>query len=303
MTQTLDSKRIFIFLGFAFGIAWLAGLAVYLTGGMQLSPYSFWLVAVVYMGAPALANVLTRLITREGWQNTWLRPHVKQAWRWWLLAWFGPALLIAAGIGVYFLVFPQYYDPSLAPLARLLEQQSATAGVATPQISLKALFILQALQAVLVSPLVNLVFTFGEEFGWRAYLLQKLMPLGGRRAVLLMGVIWGLWHAPVIAMGHNYGLAYPGAPWLGMLAMTWFTLTLGTLMAWVVLKARSVWPAVFIHGAVNGTAGIIVFFTQGSPNLLLGPSIAGVLGGIFVALAALLVFLRPGALQLPPEAQ
>lgn len=62
----------------------------------------------------------------------------------------------------------------------------------------------------------------------RAYLRPKLTPLGGRRAFLLMGLIWGVWHWLVIAMGHNYGLDYPGAPWLGMLAMVWFTFLIGT---------------------------------------------------------------------------
>ena len=78
--------------------------------------------------------------------------------------------------------------------------------------------------AVLAAPLINSFFTFGEEFGWRAYLQPKLMPLGFRKAMLLMGLIWGVWHWPLIAMGHNYGLDYFGAPWTGMLA--WFGLPL-----------------------------------------------------------------------------
>ena len=34
--------------------------------------------------------------------------------------------------------------------------------------------------------------------------------------MVVMGIVWGLWHAPIIAMGHNYGTDYLGAPWLGM---------------------------------------------------------------------------------------
>jgi membrane protease YdiL (CAAX protease family) len=37
---------------------------------------------------------------------------------------------------------------------------------------------------------------FGEEYGWRGYLLPKLLPLGELRASLLVGVIWGVWHFP-----------------------------------------------------------------------------------------------------------
>ena len=138
-------------------------------------------------------------------------------------------------------------------------------------IPLGLLVAIQIIQGILLSPLINSLFTFGEEFGWRGYLQPKLMPLGGRRAMLLMGVIWGLWHAPVIAMGHNYGFGYPGAPWTGILAMIWFTTVAGTFLGWASLRGESVWPAVLGHAGINGIASLAVLFTQGEPNPLLGP--------------------------------
>ena len=85
--------------------------------------------------------------------------------------------------------------------------------------------------------------------------------------MVVMGIVWGLWHAPIIAMGHNYGTEYPGAPWTGILATIWIMFILGTFLGWAALRGGSVWPAVIGHGAFNGIAGIYVFFTQGSPNL------------------------------------
>ena len=58
------------------------------------------------------------------------------------------------------------------------------------------------------------------------------MALGARRAFVLMGVIWGVWYWPVIATGHDYWLDYPCAPWLGLLAMVWFTFLIGTERSW-----------------------------------------------------------------------
>jgi membrane protease YdiL (CAAX protease family) len=42
----------------------------------------------------------------------------------------------------------------------------------------------------------TLLSVFGEEYGWRGYLLPKLLPLGELRASLIVGVIWGVWHFP-----------------------------------------------------------------------------------------------------------
>lgn len=51
---------------------------------------------------------------------------------------------------------------------------------------------------------VNAIFAFGEEFGWRGYLLWELAPWGFWKASFAIGAVWGLWHAPIIVAGYNY---------------------------------------------------------------------------------------------------
>lgn len=304
METKIDVKRILIFLAFAFGIAWACGLVIYLTGGLVNSPVLFGnftlalvLLATLYMGAPTLANILTRLVTREGWADAKLRPQFKRGWPYWLAMWFLPGILTFIGAGVFFLVFPQFFDPELTQLTAMLEASAAAAGQAIPAINPWLIVLVQSLQGLLISPLINGLFTFGEEFGWRAYLQPKLMPLGGRKAMLLMGLIWGVWHAPAILMGHNYGLNYPGAPWLGPLAMIWFCFVIGTMLGWATLKAGSVWPAVIGHAAINGIAAIGALFVTGNPNPLLGPTPVGLLASIGFSLLTLVVFLLPNGLK------
>ncbi|MFC6989983.1 CPBP family intramembrane glutamic endopeptidase [Haloplanus sp. GCM10025708] len=294
----LQSRRILVFLGVAFGVAWAVAGVIYATGGLRDSPQlldsppitlATALLATGYMWAPALANVATRRLTGEGWTDLGLRPHVRASWRYWVAAWIGPAFLTLVGVGVYFLVFPEQFDPSLGAARQLL---GVPAGTPLP-FGLSTLVALYLAQAVLLAPLLNAPLTFGEEFGWRGYLLPKLLPLGWRRAVVVLGVVWGVWHWPVIAMGYNYGFDYPGAPWLGLLAMVWFTFVVGTFLAWVTVRAESVWPATIGHAAVNGVGAAGLLFVRGRPNALLGPTATGVLTTVAWAAVALYLCYRP----------
>jgi membrane protease YdiL (CAAX protease family) len=65
--------------------------------------------------------------------------------------------------------------------------------------------------------------------------------------VALVGLIWGVWHWPVIWMGYNY----PGHPYLGSLLMVLFSSGLAFLLGYAVLKAKGVWIAAFLHALVN----------------------------------------------------
>ena len=303
----IDKKRIWIYLGFAFGISWLTALVIYLTGGLQNSPVidldgtqitlAYLLLATVYMFGPALANIVTRLVTREGKADLFLEPKFDRGrWLFWLLAWFLPGLLTILGVVIFFALFPTYYDPNLG----ILTQQLEAAGSTTPA-SPWLIVVAQTLQALLLTPVLNAIPTFGEEFGWRGYLQPKLMPLGARKAVLLTGLIWGVWHWPVILMGYNYGLDYFGAPFLGPLAMVWFTLALAVIFGWLSFKSQSVWPAVIGHGALNGIAAIGILLVRGEPSPLLGPAPTGVIGGLGMTLFAVILLIVPNAFKTKKE--
>lgn len=298
MIAEIERKRILIFLGFAFGIAWLTGLVLYLTGGIANSPViapnmslAGVLLPTAYMWAPALGNFFTRMITHEGWGRAGMRFYLRQGWPYWLAAWLLPAAATIVGAVIYFVIFPQNYAGLSGVSARLQAAGQSPTG------NLWGFVALQVGLAVLISPLVQGIFTFGEEFGWRAYLLPKLLPLGKVKAMLLQGAIWGVWHWPVIVMGYEYGFDYPGFPWLGMLLFLLFTFSAGVLLAWVTLRGRSVWPALIGHGAINGIAPLAVLFIQGQPSVLLGPLPVGLIAMLGYFLLALVLLFSPRALE------
>ncbi len=116
------------------------------------------------------------------------------------------------------------------------------------------------------------------------------MPLGGRKTMLLIGLIWGIWHWPVIFMGYEYGFSYPGYPWVGPLLFLWVTFGLGIFLGWLTLRSKSVWPAVIGHAAINGIAGAAILVVIGNPNPLLGPLPVGIIGSLGYAAVSLAIF-------------
>jgi membrane protease YdiL (CAAX protease family) len=296
MTE-IEQKRVNLFLGFAFGISWLSSLIIALTGGLTNSPeiikgsgitLAIVLLASVYMWGPAIANIITRLITREGHEDLYLGFHLKSNWLYWLIGWFSPGILTILGTVLFFVLFPQYYDSNFSYLHAQMGAAKSTFAMLNPiQFAL-----IQSFLAMLISPLMNFVSTFGEEFGWRGYLQPKLCALGKRKGLLFTGIIWGIWHWPVIMMGYNYGWNYWGFPYMGMLAMVWLTVCLGFLFGWLVLKAHSVWPSVIAHAALNGIASVgLLFVLQPYPTLL-GPAPTGVIACLPLTIVALIIFLK-----------
>jgi membrane protease YdiL (CAAX protease family) len=147
---------------------------------------------------------------------------------------------------------------------------------ATASISSAALIGSTFFNMVILGPLLGLIITFGEEYGWRGFLQSELVRLGRVRGVGLLGIIWGVWHWPVIWMGYNY----PGQPVLGSVLFVGYTVLLSYFLAYAVFKSKGVWTAAYLHGLFNQTvsffllavfapASIVMSFTIGLPALLL----------------------------------
>jgi len=291
MISTIDRRRIYIFVAIAYAIAIGLGVVIYFSGGLikdipfKLKPLATTLMMVTMFG-PMVANIATRLITREGWSNTLLRPNFRRGWLFYLAAWFLPSLAVIVGGGLYYLLFPSRFDLSMAYSLGIGMLPAERAGD-----PLTLLVILIAL-----GPWPAVILGFAEEFGWRAYLLQKLMPLGPRKALLVLGAIWGAWHWPAVFMGYEYGFHYWGAPVVGPLLWLVICFVLGTFLAWLTLRSGSVWPAALGHSAINATAWLMAYFVSQEPDWLIGPLPVGIIGALGYAVLAVLILLIPGAL-------
>lgn len=143
---------------------------------------------------------------------------------------------------------------------------------------------------------VNGVFAFGEEYGWRGWLMDELAPLGPVRANLLTGVLWGLWHAPLILMGFNYG----PHRLLGIVFMCGLTTSLSFLLWRAREYTGSLLAPAILHGGFNAFQGFLVLTIAGRGPLVGVP--AGVLGWVAIGMvAAVLWAFSRGRLPAEPD--
>ncbi|MEO1772483.1 CPBP family intramembrane glutamic endopeptidase [Candidatus Enterococcus ferrettii] len=96
--------------------------------------------------------------------------------------------------------------------------------------------------------LIFLITAMGEEIGWRGFLLPKLNDLFGmRKASLLSGLIWALWHYPILFSGYVSQIPL----WYQLTTYTLLVFALSFIMAFLRLRSNSVWPAILLHASHN----------------------------------------------------
>jgi hypothetical protein len=135
-----------------------------------------------------------------------------------------------------------------------------------------AMFLLSLVQGTIAGFTISLPFAFGEELGWRGLFLRETQKSGFFKSNLFIGVVWGLWHAPIIVQGHNY----PGHPVAGVFMMTLFTTCLSFPMAYCRFKSKTILGPSALHGMFNPLGMLTAFFVAGA-NPLFG-FVAGIAG-------------------------
>ncbi|QBE48348.1 CPBP family intramembrane metalloprotease [Leucobacter triazinivorans] len=294
-----------LFVALAYGGAWLVALPLWLMGpDAPAFPVVFGLLAMAMMLTPAIAALVVTFVARVPrrerlrFLGIWpLRPAKRVVW-FTIGALFAPLLigalttLLAALLG-WVRIDPVHLSGFAEINAAALPENMDPSVLPSPWVLVAVQLALFPVLAILPNSIVG----FGEELGWRGWLLPALRPLGLWPALLLSGAIWGLWHAPLTLLGHNYGLM----DWRGVALMTINCTILGVLFGWLRLRTGSVWPATIGHGALNGTGGMIMWFVAAGetvrPELV---TVAGVAGWI-VCGALILILALTGQLRKEPE--
>jgi membrane protease YdiL (CAAX protease family) len=299
-SSRLDLRGITAFVAIAYGFSWLCVLAFVLGFGTDVENHRivFILFAGLSMFGPTVATlVVTRKVSPPSVplkEDTGLVLGQHRL-RFFLLAMLGTPVVVVGTLLLSALIYPQDFDlAGLSGLRAQLAQLPPEAMAAIDELGgLHVLLVLQVVQGALMGPILNVPVIFGEEWGWRGYLLPRLLPLGQWRAFLIGGVIWGLWHAPLILLGYNYA-QHPVA---GVFFFTLVCVLLGTLLGWMRLATGSIWPAVLAHGSINALGTLVAVL--GREDTPLDTALVGITGWpgwlVLAALVGVLVLTR----QLP----
>lgn len=224
---------------------------------------------------PMLAVIVTQLIFRE--------PVLKgmnvsfKFNRWWLIGWILMPVLAFATLGMTLLMPGAKWTPDSTLIQTTLQSLPEGFGIC-------GFFSITLISGLFAGATINAVFAFGEEIAWRGYLLKLFEGKSFWVTSLFTGLIWGVWHAPIILNGHNY----PQHPVAGVFMMIIFCLLFTPILIYFRQKSGSVVVPAVMHGTFNAVAGISLLVVSPANDLLYGAT--GLAGMIVLALIDICIF-------------
>ena len=249
------------------------------------TPMGLMVFSTVYMFFPLITALVLQAIDKEKFNHTGL-VNFKVSWTW-LVAWLLPVVLSLVCIPVNGWlpgVELQYNSEQLINQYHIPDNQQNMVREQLGKFPAYLLVISIIFSGLIAGITINAIAAFGEEYGWRNYLVGALREVKFWKAALFIGIVWGIWHFPLILMGHNY----PNEPYWGLLMMVLLCILLGIIELYFVLKSKSMVVAAVMHGTFNAVNGITIYFILGGNDFLNG--MAGLAGFIVMAVTILCIW-------------
>lgn len=237
MKTFLKKHQIIIFFTLTFIISW----SPWYTGGVGFKAagpsYAGLIVVLLVSGWEGIKEMLGRLVK-------W-----RVGYRWWVVAFFGPLLVVLTAIGLHILAggeAPSFQVWKVEPL------------------------MIPVLMLILISPIGG---AGGEEpFGWRGYAQPMLQEKLGKWAPIItsfiIGIVWAVWHLPEF---YNPASTQYALGWSGFVPLIIMEITNSIIMTWLFNKTGG---SVLVAGVIWHLA-VDTFST----TLLTGFTVTGMLAG------------------------
>jgi len=258
----------------------MAAVYYFINGGRG-SQINFSIMAVIYMFIPMFSVFIVKKLYREKLFSDLLISFKLN--RWFFVAWLIFPIFTFFTLCLH-LLFPEItYNPELTGFVSRFESfvEMPPEAIEEFQNQIKnipniVIVLILLLQGLIAGATINAIAGFGEEICWRGFLLKELKEMHFLKASLFIGFIWGIWHAPLILMEHNY----PENPQIGVLMMIIYCILLTPIFQYITIKSKSVIAAAIAHGTHNAIFNFVIMATDGGNDLTRGTT--GIIG--FLAL-------------------
>ena len=269
-------------------ISWAAVAVARFGFGMDRvnTPMFFTTFSTLYMFLPMITALILQAIDKEKFNHTGL-VNFKVSWPW-LFAWLLPVVMSLACIPVNGWlpgIELQYNSEQLINQYQVPEDQQELVREQLSKFPSYLLVISTIFSGLIFGITINAIAAFGEEYGWRNYLVGAMREVKFWKAALFIGMVWGIWHFPLILMGHNY----PNEPRWGVPLMVVMCVLLGVIELYFVLKSKSMVVAAIMHGTFNAVSGLVIYFVLGGNDFLNG--ITGLAGFIVMSITILCIWI------------
>lgn len=236
-TRAVRRRGVRWFLALAFVGAWVPWFGVHLAGGSLDDPL-IQLATAAFV--PALAACVVRLwVTRQGFAQSGLGLNLRSKWPYYLAAVTLPWGILVVGTGVAI----------------------AAGWWSTTDLRMSGGAWLYLAAGPVICVAMAPIF-WGEEYGWTAYLRDRLVPGRPVATTFLTGLIWGVWHWPLPWVGYFGGGTTVAEALLGMAWWLPLSILLEFLIGWLWSATGSVWPGAMLHAGGNlvATQGMLLVF-------------------------------------------
>lgn len=142
---------------------------------------------------------------------------------------------------------------------------------------------------LLVAPFLNIIIFIGEEVGWRGFLYPYLISVYGKKGLIYGGLIWGIWHTPMIYL---YDLNFGPHHHLGVIFMIIFCTLSGIILQFIYNKSCSIYSVSLMHGVLNISGSFIFIFSVKSEYRYFVDGATGMIGITILLVIAYLCYRR-----------
>ena len=264
-TKLTDTSKAAIFALLVICLSVGAALSINMLGLSGFAMAGVWSITPVVATLILLLVVTRDGYSREGWKSLGL--HRLGLNVWWIA--FGVSLLVSVVAAAVLWA---------TPLASFL----------VPEGGILMNVLNAAIKLLLQVCVVALPFMLSEEIGMRGYLQTRLMSLGRRRALLVVGLVWATWHMPLIFLTP----LLPVGNKLISLPLFYGAIVAGSFFyGYLRIYTGSVWPSTIAHGVHNHAWGTLGVFTATSYPVIVNKYLGGdyglliVVGGVIAAIS------------------